>query len=135
MERSGHFEFGVGRRPMNLGDLERTSGILHAWEQGQEVRGWARAWDAVYRYLARLLDRDAAVRRAAIVVRFETLCADPTGTIDKLMGHCALPDVGRVIDRFAPVVRFPDYYQHSFSQEELAAIREETAQTAALWGY
>jgi hypothetical protein len=135
MERSGHFEFGLGRRPMNLGDDERTGSILRAWEQGQEVRGWARSWDTVYGYLGRLLDRDAGVRRAALVVRFEELCADPAGTIRRLMEHCALPSAGPVIEKFAPVIRLPDYYQHSFTPEEQDAIREETSETAALWGY
>jgi hypothetical protein len=135
MERSGHFEFGLGRRPQNLGDTERARGIATAWEQGQEIRGWARSWDAVYRRLALVLERSAEVRRAAFVVRYEAFCAKPEETIRQLMSHCALPHAEQVIAKFASQVSLPDYYRHNFSPAELAAIREETSETAARWGY
>src|SRR5256885_9037200 len=48
MRRSGHFEFGRDRRPMNLGDGERVRAIQRAWAAGEEVRGWACYWDMVY---------------------------------------------------------------------------------------
>lgn len=135
MERSGHFEFGLGRRPQNLDDPERTHAIQDAWQQGQEIRGWARSWDAVYRHLAGVLERSAEVRRAAFVVRYETFCASPEATLRQLLGHCALPDVEPIVAKFATQVSAPDYYQHAYSPEELAAIREETSETAARWGY
>src|SRR5205807_778810 len=54
MPRSGHFEFGLDRRPMNLGDGERVQQIMQAWQASEEVRGLALYWDMVYGYLARL---------------------------------------------------------------------------------
>src|SRR5205807_7230543 len=54
MQRSGHFEFGLDRRPMNLGDGERVQQIMQAWQASEEVRGLALYWDMVYGYLARL---------------------------------------------------------------------------------
>jgi hypothetical protein len=84
----------------------------------------------VYGHIARLLDADAQVRAATKVVRFEDLCSAPAETIRAVLGHCALPDGGRVVARFAPSIRFPDYYQSPFSSEELALIREQTAATA-----
>src|SRR5262249_35403509 len=53
MQRSGHFEFGLDRRPLNLGDGERVRDVLRAWAAGEEVRGWAASWDMVYGHLAR----------------------------------------------------------------------------------
>src|SRR5262249_57886780 len=44
MQRSGHFEFGLGRRPMNPGDTDRVRDIERVWAAGEEVRGWARYW-------------------------------------------------------------------------------------------
>src|SRR5262249_29872359 len=53
MRRSGHFEFGLDRRPMNLGQREAVQRILDAWAMGDEVRGLARYWNMTYAYLAR----------------------------------------------------------------------------------
>jgi hypothetical protein len=135
MRRSGHFEFGLDRRPMHLGDGERVRRIRGAWAAGDEVRGLALYWDMVYGYLARLLASDARVRDAALVVRFEALCAAPAETLRAVLEHCALPDAERVVERHASAIRAPTYYESKFSPEELAVIRQETAGTAGLLGY
>jgi hypothetical protein len=135
MQRSGHFEFGADRRPINLGDRERVRQIQHDWSTGREVRGWARYWDMVYAYLARLLETDEGVRRAAKVVRFEALRDTPADCLRDLLAHCDLPDSAPVVTRFAPAIRRPDYYDTSFTAAEAAVIREETAATAQWWGY
>jgi hypothetical protein len=135
MQRSGHFEFGGDRRPINLGDRERVRRIQHDWSTGQEVRGWARYWDMIYAYLARLLETDDGVRRATKVVRFEALCDAPADCLRAVLRHCALPDVEPVVARFAPTIRRPDYYDTSFTAAEAAVIREVTAATARWWGY
>lgn len=135
MQRSGHFEFGLDRRPMNLGDDKRVQEIVRAWATGEEVRGWALYWDMVHGYLARLLESDAQVRAAALTVPFETLCESPAETLRAALKHCMLAESEQVVARFAPTIRPPDYYKNSFSEAELAVIREETAETARLWGY
>lgn len=135
MQRSGHFEFGRDRRPMNLGDGERVQAIRCAWAAGEEVRGWACYWDMVYGHLARLLDSDAQVRAATRIVRFEDLCATPAETVQTVLRHCELPDAECISARFAPTIRFPDYYASSFSPAERAVIQDETARTASQWGY
>src|SRR5260370_4548133 len=98
MQRSGHFEFGLDRRPINPGDGERVRQIQRDWATGQEVRGWARYWDMVHAYLAGLLETDARVRRAAKVVRFESLCDAPAEHLREMLAHCALPDADRLVD-------------------------------------
>jgi hypothetical protein len=135
MRRSGHFEFGLDRRPMHLGDGERVRRVAEAWAAGEEVRGLALYWEMVHGYLARLLATDARVREAALVVRFEDLCAAPAETLRAVLRHCALPDAQAVVERHAPGVRFPTYYESKFSSEEMAIIRDETAATVGLWGY
>jgi hypothetical protein len=71
------------------------------------------------------------VRGAARVVRFEALCAAPRETLRSALAHCALPEA----EREAPGIRAPSCYESSFSSDELAVIREETAGTARLWGF
>jgi hypothetical protein len=135
MQRSGHFEFGLDRRPMNLGDTQRTQQILRAWAAGDEVRGLALSWDMAYGYLARLLEKDALVRAAAVVVRFETLCEAPGETLRAVVGKCGLPDAEAIAARYAPGVRYPSYYKSPFCAAERDMIAELTAGTARLWGY
>ncbi|HLJ92337.1 MAG TPA: sulfotransferase [Gemmataceae bacterium] len=129
MQRSGHFEFGRDRRPMNLGNSERVRAIQHAWALGEEIRGWAWYWDMVHGHLVRLLDDDVQVRAATKVVCFENLCARPAETIRAILHHCDLPDQERIIAQFAPSIRSPDYYQSPLSSAELAFIHEVTAAT------
>jgi hypothetical protein len=135
MRRSGHFEFGLDRRPLHLGDAGRVRAVLRAWAAGQEVRGWARYWAMVHDYLADLLAADAGVRSAALVVRFEDLCAAPAERIEGVLRHCGLLEAGPLVAAFAPRVSRPDYYQSPLGAAEVAVIHEETASAAARWGY
>ncbi|HTU93168.1 MAG TPA: sulfotransferase [Gemmataceae bacterium] len=134
MRRSGHFEFGLDRRPIHLGDERRVRRIQQAWAAGDEVRGLAMYWDMVYGYLADLLDSDAQVRSAAVVVRFETLCSAAAETLQAVLEHCRLPDDARVLARYAPDIHLPAYYSTGFTAQELEVIHTETAVTAKRWG-
>jgi hypothetical protein len=135
MQRSGHFEFGLDRRPMNLGNGERVREIMELWAAGEEVRGLARYWDMVHGYLARLLASDPEVRMAALVVRYETLRAAPVETLHAVVGHCRLPDAEPIVERYVAGMRAPTADTSRFSPHDLDIIREETAATARLWGY
>lgn len=135
MQRSGHFEFGLDRRPMQLGDAARTAQILDDWSAGREMSGWAKYWDVVYSYLGGLLERDEQVRAASLMVRFETLCQSPAETLRAVFEHCQLRDSEALVARFAPTIREPTYYTGRFSQEEQSVIRTITAEGARRWGY
>jgi hypothetical protein len=135
MQRSGHFEFGLDRRPLNLADTEQTRQILRAWAAGDEVRGLALSWNEVYGHLADLLASDAGVRAAALVARFESLCHSPSETLRAVFSHCALPDPENVIAHHARRIRSPDYYASPLSHADLRTIDEITAATAKRWGY
>jgi hypothetical protein len=135
MQRSGHFEFGLDRRPMNLGDGPRVQRIQEAWAAGEEVRGLAMYWDMVYGYLADLLDSDREVLKASRVVRFDSLCAAPAQTLQEVLDHCQLSDSASIVARFAPGIRVPTYYSSGFSARDLEVIHTETAATAKRWGF
>lgn len=130
MQRSGHFEFGLDRRPINLGDARRLQAIQDAWTAGQEVLGWSLYWDMVYGYLADLFDANQFVRQASFVVRFEELCDHPSEVLEPMLRHCGLPDVEPILERFVPAIRRPDYYTSPFTLEELGLIHSHTDATA-----
>jgi hypothetical protein len=135
MRRAGHFEFGLDRRPINLGDCERVNRILAAWAGGNEILGWSYYWDMIYRYLADLLESDQRIRKASIVVRFEELCKSPSETLRRVLAHCELPDAKPLIEKFAPTIRHPNYYKSAFTSNEMGIIQKETAGTARRWGF
>ncbi|HET6883443.1 MAG TPA: sulfotransferase [Pirellulales bacterium] len=135
MQRSGHFEFGLDRRPMNLGDSVEVERIVADWEAGGEVRGLARYWTMVYSYLDQLLAADADVRRATLVVRFETLCDSPAETLSAVLRHCDLTDSAKLVESYAPTIRRPAYYTTDFSPDELRVIDELTTAAARRWGF
>jgi hypothetical protein len=134
MQRSGHHEFGLDRRPLNLGDERKVRDVLRTWEAGDEVRGWARYWAMVHEYLANLLAADTRVRTAALVVRLETLCEAPGETLRAVVDHCQLPEADTLIERHATGIRYPTYYERQFSPEEQAVIERETASVASQVG-
>jgi hypothetical protein len=135
MRRTGHFEFGLDRRPMHLGDSARVREIEQAWADGHEVRGLAMYWDMVYEFVAFLLAADAKVRQAVMVVRFEDMCADPLRTLTAVLNHCKLPATDALINGQAANVHHSKPYHAFFSSAELATLHAETAKTASLWGY
>lgn len=135
LRRIGHFEFGMDRRPSNAGNAAAISEVDALWQAGEEVRGWARYWRRLYQYLADALDRDRAFKEAAIVVRFEDLCASPESTVRTLMAHCQLPGAERLAAQWTGRLRYPTYYEPSFSVDDRAIIAEETAEIAEIFGY
>ncbi|UCH73191.1 MAG: sulfotransferase [Rhodospirillales bacterium] len=131
MRRSGHFEFGLDMRPINCGDDQAVRGIQRMWNDGEEVRGWARYWALVYGYVADLLERDPALCEATMILRYEELCDRPRETITRMMEHCLLEVDDAVLTRFAERLRTPDYYRPNLSDVHLAAIAEEVDSVVA----
>ncbi len=130
MRRVGHFEFGLDLRPINCGDVDRVREIQALWESGEDARGWARYWAMIYGYVAELLDRDEALRKATMILRYENLCDHPQETMSRMMHHCRLETDEAALARFAGRLRPPAYYRPEFTSDELDAIAAETADIA-----
>lgn len=132
MQRTGHFEFGLDRRPVNLGDSQSVRRIMDDWSRGEEVRGLAAYWAMVYSYLASVLRSDARVRAAVLVVLYEKLCASPAETLTEVFRHCELPDCDGHMAQASAVVRAPTNTL-DFSADELRVIEQCTGATAQWW--
>jgi hypothetical protein len=131
MRRSGHFEFGLDRRPLNLGDGEIAAQIQVLWNEGEDIRGLARYWAYVYGYVADLLEGDEALARRTLLVRYEDFCDSPEEDLANIHAHCELEIDYRTIERQARSIAAPTYYRHGFSDAELAAIENETSAVKA----
>jgi Sulfotransferase family len=137
LDRVGHFEFGAHRRCIST---ERDSTVVKSiealWRQGDEVRGWARYWASLYRWVTAQLASNESLRRATLVMRYEDLCDRPQESLGQLLRHCALPDEsGELTRRWAPLLSRPSYYEPTFTPDQERAITEETERVAVELGY
>jgi hypothetical protein len=130
MQRVGHYEFGLDRRPINAGNIDTVRQVLDFWQRGEEVRGWARYWASLYGWLARTLDEDATLAQAVHVVWFDEMCEHPTESLGQILEHCDLQN-DELLTSFAARIAAPRYYKPEFTAEEEAAIEEETAGVVA----
>lgn len=131
MSRSGHFEFGLDRRPVNHGDGETTRRILELWAAGREVEGWALYWQDVYGHLAEALERHPVLARATLVVSYERLCESPAAVMRAVLAHCELPDEGPDLAALARnIIRPPSPHGLTLDEAGIARIRAATAETA-----
>jgi len=135
LQRIGHFEFGLDRRPIHLGDGERVKSIVQLWVNDEEVRGWARYWAMVHGYLWDLLEAEEELRAASLVVRFEDMCAQPHQNLRTVLAHAGLSDSEAIVQQFASTIRPPDYYEQQSTTANGTIIAEETGIIAKRWGF
>ena len=135
MQRAGHYEFGLDRRVINVGDAAAAESVAALWRDGQEVRGWARYWAMLYGFVAAQRQNDPAVGAASLIVRYEDLCDQSGETLAAAFAHAGLDLTAAECAAMAPRLSKPTYYQLGFSPEEEAIIAEETATVAGSLGY
>jgi hypothetical protein len=130
MRRSGHFEFGLDRRPINFGDDEAVRRIQTAWAEGDDVKGYAIVWATTYGFVLNLLEQDQALARRVAIVHYGDLCADPEGTLRRLLGHCGLGGTEERIREQASRIAAPSYYRSELSERDRQIIGDETEDVA-----
>ena len=135
LQRVGHFEFGLDRRPVNAGDPATVEQVLACWQEGHEVEGWARYWSHLYGHVADQIEANPELRAAALIVRYEDLCGTPEITLPAVLDHVGLAVPEEVLAELARTLRFPSYYQPRFTADELATLERHTAATAWRFGY
>ena len=129
LDQVGHFEFGPHRHAINPGDRDTVATIDALWASADPVertRGWARYWAMLHRWLAARLEANAALRRATLLISYESLCARPAEVLAHVYDQCELPAAHSLVQRFAGTIAAPRYYEPHFSREQRTAIAEET---------
>jgi hypothetical protein len=134
MQRVGHYEFGLDRRPLNVGDTEAAAAVRRLWHAHHDVEGWSAYWAMLHEFLIAQLDEDAALRDATLLVRSEDLCADPPGTLGRILSHARLPVDDSWLAESARRIRAPAS-RPSLDQVEERVIRTITAAPAERLGY
>ncbi|MFO1067107.1 MAG: sulfotransferase [Geminicoccaceae bacterium] len=135
MQRVGHYEFGLDRRTLNLGDAARARSVVDLWKGGDDARGLARHWATVYGFVLDQLERDPGLARHVRIVRYEDACAEPLQTLRAAADHAELEFPDSVLAEMASRLAAPAYYKADFSPAEEAAIAEETGAVAMRLGY
>jgi Sulfotransferase family len=134
MQRCGHFEFGLDRRPIHTGDEGALAIVRNHWAAGRELEGWAAYWSMIYGYLADLLKRRPDIRAATLLLRYEDLCRSPRETMTQALMHCGLP-CENLPELAAARLHQPEYYRPCFTAEELDRLHQATRTTACRFGY
>lgn len=135
LQRAGHFEFGLDRRPIAADDPEAAREVAALWRDGREIEGWARYWAHLHGFVLRRLEGSQRLRDATLVVRHEDLCAAPQPTIERVLAHCGLAVTEAHCHALARRFHAPTYYSPTFSEPELKIIRSHTSAVAASFGY
>lgn len=125
MQRTGHFEFGLNRQVVNVGDGVARE-VESLWSEGEEVRGWARYWASLYGFVLETLQSDKDLQDATLIVPYEPLCTDSLNILKRLYAHVELSLSESELQKQAGRLRLPDYYQPSLSEAEQEVVHEET---------
>jgi hypothetical protein len=131
----GHFEFGLDRRPINMGDRAAIDEILRRWNAGDELIGSALYWRHLYGSLAALLGEDAALAERVAIIRFEALHAEPAASLGRIFDHCGLSPDAATLAGLAARLKPPRLYRPSVPPDQAAEIAALCAPVAARYGY
>ncbi len=135
MSATGHFEFGLNRRAVHVGDDSQMQAIRAAWVAGDDVRGFALYWNMLYRFLYQQMLTNKTLGKACLVVPFENLCDTPAETLTHITQHCKLTVGDDWLQRAAQPIKKPHYYQSSLTDAQQSLINDICAETATLFGY
>ncbi|WP_376690304.1 sulfotransferase [Wenzhouxiangella sp. EGI_FJ10409] len=133
---SGHFEFGPGRRAVNVGS-DAAARIAAYWGEGRWVAGWALYWNSVYEHVLRQLERHDGLRSASLLVCYDDLCRAPAEGIQAVFDHARLHDndAQAIIGKYSRQISAPDYYHPDFTDRELDELLELTRPAASALGF
>ncbi|AEG02038.1 sulfotransferase [Methylomonas methanica] len=126
LQRLGHYEFGLDRRAVNVGNPATVEKIQQCWLAGEEARGLAASWASLYGYVADLIGSDTRLSRQTFITHYDELCRNPIAVLSRLFWHCQLDITQEQLSAHASRISKPTYYTPNLSSTERSAIREET---------
>jgi len=135
LRAAGHYEFGAQRAPINV--CARDVGrIEEAWKDGDDYRGYARQWAAIYGYVHELRASRSDLASRITVVRYEDLCANPQRVLSELLDATSLLDsAGRAHTAAGSVSAPPSQQLASIAAADRHAVWEEVGRIATHYDY
>lgn len=131
-DHSGHFEFGLNRKIINLGNHNIVSIIKEEWQKGNEIKGWAIYWNEIFKYVVEVLMKNANLDENVLFVQYEHLCKHPKETIQNILNFCDLDNSKFDFEKFEDKIKLPDYYKYEFSVEDLRTIESCTEESKTM---
>ena len=135
MQRLRHFEFGLDRRALELGDRGAADEVRRLWAAGKDAAGYALQWAQVYGFVLDRIGAHPGLAEATMIVRYEDLCDRPETTLRAVYAHCRLEAGAALVEAQARRLHRPDYYRPDFSDHERQAIAAATDAVARRLGY
>jgi hypothetical protein len=126
MRRSGHFEFGQDRRPINFGNDYTTREIIRLWKKGKEIEGWTKYWHNTYTFLAKQLTSHKSLGDCSVVVDYDNLCNFPQKELIRIYRFLNLNVNYELVEKQGKRLNPPTYYALPFSEKEIDFINYET---------
>lgn len=135
MQRVGHFEFGLDRKIINVGDYGVVQTIRRYWSEGREIEAYATIWNSVYGYVYDTISADENLRSSVHFVRYEDLCKRPKSIIRGICDHVEIEVSKCVLERYASTISLPSYYATNLSEADAEKVRSITKKVASPFGY
>lgn len=134
LQRIGHFEFGLDRIPIHVGNRECAEQIIDLWQRGAELEGWATYWACLHNFIFDQLS-EPKLNQAALILRYENLCRYPDYGVRALFNHCRLPADDMLLSDAAKLIKPPVRQRPAiFSNKDLALIERCTSDSAQRLG-
>jgi len=130
MRRAGHFEFGLDRRPVNLGDPEDSIRIQKYFESGRDVEGYAEQWRVIYQYA-----HEIRSRHNIKLVFYEQLCANGDNILTDLYQWLDLEVGAEQHALWRQRFSLPQNRQPDLSPEDEQKVWQITGDVAQSLGY
>lgn len=135
LRAAGHYEFGAQRTPINV-CAEHVGRIEAAWQDGDNYRGYARQWAAIYRYVEELRSSTSGLAERITIIRYEDLCTNPQRALKELLAATSLVDRdGRVRATAETIAASATASPNTIGTADRRAVWEEVATVAAPFGY
>ncbi|MBD3197252.1 MAG: hypothetical protein GF317_19515 [Candidatus Lokiarchaeota archaeon] len=134
----GHHEFGQAMSLINVGNNALIREIRDFWKKNpNDVKAWAYYWNAIYQYLANILEEDESLRKAVKIIRYGDLCENSGIVIDEILSHLDLSKENFKIQKkyYCKYLHKPSYYEPKFSNDEIKEINNITYTTARRFGF
>ncbi|MFW6119249.1 MAG: sulfotransferase family protein [Planctomycetota bacterium] len=128
LRRAAHFEFGLDRRPVNVGDRRAARRTQRLWDEGREAAGWAHYWSSVYGFVADSLAEDAGLRESVLLLHYNDLCRRSFEVLTALYRHCGLEVDEGTLEAQAAQLSAPSYHEKPFSRAEALEIRRTASE-------